>query len=286
MDEIGALTEAIRAKSLEREEGCRLYPCLSLSDISQLSDDYGLSTRQVSIYGLERGFLPLRYVKNVGTVGLDGQATLLASRVLLVGTGGLGGTAAELLARMGIGALVIMDPDTFDETNLNRQNFACSGALGQPKVDVVAERLLEINCDVEVIRHRMAASADNLPGLIAGVDIVIDALDTIDDRLMLQRACREAGKVMVHGAIAGTSLQVTTVYPGEKGLAELLPETSDAGKARGIEVETGNPATTPVLTAVLQVQEAVKVLLGKGDTLRGRMLYMDIDSWTFEFIEL
>ena len=163
---------------------------------------------------------------------------------------------------------------------------ACSSALGRSKVDVTAERLGEINCDVDVIRHRVAAGRQNLPDMLAAVDVVIDALDNIDDRLSLQRACADAGVVMVHGAIAGTALQVATIYPGEAGLEGMLPPTDGEGKAQGVEVETGNPATTPVLAAVIQVQEAVKVLVGTGTTLRGKMLYLDLEDWTFEFIEL
>ena len=187
---------------------------------------------------------------------------------------------------MGVGTIMIADPDVYDETNLNRQNFACSSALGRSKVDVTAERLLEINCDVDVIRHRIAADAKSLPGMLSSVDVVIDALDSIDDRLLLQGACGEAGVVMVHGAIAGTALQVTTIYPGDVGLRGMLPPAAGEGKAQGVEVETGNPATTPVLAAVIQVQEAVKVLLGRGETLRGKMLYLDLEDWTVEFIAL
>jgi len=286
MDEVPGLLESLQEAAAPREEGCEQYRCLTLDDVSAAAARYGLATRQVSAYALERGLAPLRYLKNVGTVGLAGQAKLLESRALLVGAGGIGGTAAELLARMGVGTIVIADPDTYDETNLNRQTFACAGALGRWKVDVTAERLLEINCDVDVVRHPIVAGRNNLPDMLAAVDVVIDALDNIDDRLVLQRACADAGVVMVHGAIAGTALQVATIYPGEAGLEGMLPPATGKGKAQGVEVETGNPATTPVLAAVIQVQEAVKVLTGTGTTLRGKMLYLDLEDWTFEFIEL
>jgi molybdopterin-synthase adenylyltransferase len=286
MDDVPGLLESLTQAAAEREEGCERYRCVTLDDVSALATRYGLATRQVSAFALEHGLLPLRYVKNIGTIGMSGQARLLQSRALLVGAGGIGGTAAELLARMGVGTIIIADPDVYDETNLNRQNFACSSALGRSKVDVTAERLGEINCDVDVIRHRVAAGRQNLPDMLAAVDVVIDALDNIDDRLSLQRACADAGVVMVHGAIAGTALQVATIYPGEAGLEGMLPPTDGEGKAQGVEVETGNPATTPVLAAVIQVQEAVKVLVGTGTTLRGKMLYLDLEDWTFEFIEL
>ena len=286
MDDVPGLLGSLEEVAAQRYEGCERYRYVTLDHVSAAAARYGLTTRQVSVFALEHGILPLRYVKNIGTVGMDGQARLLESRALLVGAGGIGGTAAELLARMGVGTIIIADPDVYDETNLNRQNFACSSALGRSKVDVAAERLLEINGDVDVIRHRITAGSHNLPDMLAAVDVVIDALDNIDDRLSLQRACADAGLVMVHGAIAGTALQVATIYPGEAGLEGMLPPTEGEDKAHGVEVETGNPATTPVLAAVIQVQEAVKVLVGTGTTLRGKMLYLDLEDWTFEFIEL
>lgn len=274
----------------DREEGGRMYRCLSLDSVERLASEFGILTREVGIFACENGFLPLRYAKNVGTLGLDGQARLLASRVVVVGAGGIGGYAASLLARMGVGTIVIIDRDVFDETNLNRQCFATEDTVGEVKVETAGRCLAEINCDVEFVGRRLATDRENLPGLLDGADAVIDALDTIGDRLVLQEACKEKGVVMIHGAIAGTCLQVTTIYPGDPGLSRLVPE-SEPGSGRdeglrGIEVETGNPATTPALAAGFQVAEAVKVIVGQGETLRNRMLFLDVDDWTFDFIDL
>jgi molybdopterin/thiamine biosynthesis adenylyltransferase len=284
MDE--KVLEALKGASTERLEGGVAYRCLALADIHGIARESGRSSRELSALALESGLLPLRYLKNIGTLGLDGQARLLRSMVVVVGAGGIGGQAAELLVRMGIGRLVLIDPDVFDETNLNRQNFACGGVLGMAKVEIVRERLLEINPDVEVTGVRTSAGRENLPGLLEGADVAIDALDSLDDRLLLQEACAGAGVVMVHGAIAGTSLQATTIYPGDRGLAGFAPLAASDGKTRGIEMETGNPATTPAVAAAIQVQEAVQVVLDRGPTLRGRMLYLDLSDWTVDFIEL
>jgi molybdopterin/thiamine biosynthesis adenylyltransferase len=284
MDE--AALEALRGAAVERAEGGVTYRCLALARMRELASELGLSNRELSALALENGLLPLRYLKNIGTLGLDGQAKLLRSKAVIIGAGGIGGQAAELLVRMGIGTLVLVDPDVFDETNLNRQNFACGDVLGMAKVDVVRDRLLEINHDVEVTGMRVTADRDNLPGLIEGASVVIDALDNLDDRLVLQEACARSGVVMVHGAIAGSSLQATTIYPGDRGLADFAPLTRSGEKTRGIELETGNPATTPTMAAVIQVQEAVNVVLGRSPSLRGRMLYLDLEDLTMEFIEL
>jgi len=280
------LRAAIGKIASERVEAGRLVKCLSLEATEGLTREFDITPREVSIFALEHGFVPLRYIKNIGTLGPGGQARLLKSRVVVVGAGGIGGHAAELLARMGVGTVLLVDPDVFDETNLNRQKFATEATLGLNKVDVAGDMLGEINRDVEVVRHRIAACAENLPDLIAGADVVIDALDSLDDRLTLQQACREQGVVMIHGAIAGTFLQVMTVYPGDPGLSQLLTRAIGEEKARGIETETGNPATTPALAAAIQVQEAIKVITGRGTALRGKMLYLDVDDWSVEFIEL
>ena len=285
MDEKG-LAEALESAAADRSEGDVHYRCLDMRSIADIARKRGASTREVSIAALKAGLLPLRYVKNIGTVGLEGQAKLLESRAVLVGAGGIGGSVAELLGRMGVGTVVIIDPDVFDETNLNRQTFACGAALGMPKVEVARDRLLDVNCDVEVITHRVAATQKNLADLVSGADVVIDALDSLDDRLLLQEACRDAGIVMVHGAIAGTSMQVTTIFPGDTGLEGFVPVPDEQGKAQGVEVETGNPATTPALAAAIEVQEAIKVILGTGTLLRGKMLYLDMADWDIEFIEL
>lgn len=281
------LEQALREAATQRDEGGVTYSCLSLESIRSLAPRFGLSSHELSAMALDEGFLPLRYVKNIGTMGLEGQARMLRSRVMIAGAGGIGGNAAELLVRAGVGRLALVDPDIFDETNLNRQNFACGDVLGMAKVEVVRDRLLEINHDVEVETHQVAGDKFNLPGLMSGAGVVIDALDSLSDRHVLQEACALSEVVMVHGAIAGSSLQVTTIYPGDPGLTLFAPMTDGgSGKVCGIELETGNPPTTPALAAAIQVQEAVNLIIGRGASLRGRMLYIDTYDWTVEFIDL
>jgi molybdopterin/thiamine biosynthesis adenylyltransferase len=280
------IIDAMRESSQEVSEAGGVYRCLSLETQKELAIRSGLTPREVSILALDNGFIPLKYLKNIGTVGTGGQSALLKSKVLVVGGGGIGGNAAELLARMGIGTIALVDPDVFEESNLNRQDFASEASLGLSKVEVVSESLEAINCDVTVEAHMLSADSGNLAGLIEGADAVIDALDSIDDRLLLQKACREADVVMIHGAIAGSFIQATTIFPGDPGLESLSAPSGGKEKSRGIETEIGNPATSPVLAAVIQVQEAIKVITGRGTTLKRRMLYLDLDDWTLEFIEL
>lgn len=280
------LAHAIRDAARNRREGEIDYRCLSLDAVRELASEFNSSTAAVSVHALKNGFVPERYLKNAGTIGLEGQAALLGSTVLIVGAGGIGGHAVELLARLGIGRINVADPDVFDETNLNRQAFAAEDVLGLPKVDVARDRVRAINGDVSIAPIRLEVGRDNIAELLEGMDVVIDALDNLDDRLMLQEACRLHGVVMVHGAIAGSCLQATTVFPGDPGLTVFTPTSGGEGKARGIEVETGTPAAAPAMSAAVQVQEVLNVLLGRPPALRGRMLYLDLEDWTVEFIDL
>ncbi|MBU4173474.1 MAG: HesA/MoeB/ThiF family protein [Actinobacteria bacterium] len=280
------LARAIRDAARNRREGDTDYLCLSLNAVRELASEFNSSTAAVSVHALENGFVPERYLKNAGTIGLEGQAALLGSTVLVVGAGGIGGHVVELLARLGVGRIDVADPDVFDETNLNRQVFAGEDVLGLPKVDVARDRVRAINSDVSISPIRLEVGRDNIAELLEGKDVVIDALDNLDDRLMLQEACRLHGVVMVHGAIAGSCLQATTVFPGDPGLTVFTPASGGEGKARGIEVEMGAPAATPAISAAVQVQEVLNVLLGRTPALRGRMLYIDLEDWTVEFFDL
>jgi molybdopterin/thiamine biosynthesis adenylyltransferase len=225
---------------------------------------------------LRLGILPRRYLRNMGTVGLEGQLTLLQSQVAVIGLGGLGGYAVEGLARMGVGRLILVDGDVFLDHNLNRQTLSTEETLGRAKCAVAEERVRRVNGAVEVETCSEYATAENLQGILSGVDVVIDALDRLPTRMILQRAAAQARVPMVHGAIAGGMGQVMTVLPGDLGLRALygdgpLPE-------HGAEAELGTPAPSPMMVAALQVHETIKILTGKGQLLRGRILFIDAIS--------
>ena len=257
---------------------------LSIPRLDEVAAEHGLSRLQVEIAVLKLGILPLRYLKNYGTVGLEGQVILLSSTVAVLGLGGLGGYVVEGLSRMGVGRLVLADGDVFCEHNLNRQVLSGEGDLGQSKVQVCAERVRRINRAVEVSIHPHYATHENLSQWLAGVDVVVDALDRLPTRLTVQEVAAQVGVPMVHGAIAGWVGQVMTIYPGDPGLRVLygdgpVPE-------QGAEVEQGCPPASPMMVAAWQVHETVKILLGKGDLIRGRMLFLDAAVGEVRALEL
>jgi len=257
---------------------------LSLADARSIAGEFGVPPRDVELAALEARVLPARYQRNLGTVGWEGQARLLRATVAVLGAGGLGGWVIEGLARMGVGRLIIIDGDVFEENNLNRQALCWEDSLGRPKVEAAAERVRYVNAAVEVVALHTWATPENLPDLLRGADVVVDALDKLPLRIALQRACAELNVPMVHGAIGGYIGQVTTIFPGDAGLRALygdgdLPE-------RGAEVEWGNPAATPMMVSAWEVQEVVKILTGRGDVLRGLLLFLDAESGTVECFNL
>jgi molybdopterin/thiamine biosynthesis adenylyltransferase len=243
--------------------------------------EFGLGCAQVEAAALAAGLLPARYQRNRRSIPIAGQLTLLRSRVAVVGCGGLGGYLIEQLARLGVGRLVVVDPDRFEEHNLNRQLLSSLGDLGKPKVEVAVRRVASINPAVSVIPLELALSAANGAALLAGVDLVLDALDRIPVRLELAAVCNDLRLPLVHGAIGGWYGHVATQFPGERTIEQLYGSSTEE---RGVEQELGNPSFTPGVIASLQVAEACKVLLGAGLPLRGRLLHVDL--WSMEVVEI
>jgi molybdopterin/thiamine biosynthesis adenylyltransferase len=275
-----ALHTRVRALA-EVAGGVQVIP---LSAVQELEREFGLSRRMVELAALETGVLPRRYLRCYGTVGLEGQIKLLRATVAVVGLGGLGGSVVEGLSRMGVGRIVVVDGDTFVDHNLNRQLLSEEAALTQSKAEAARARVAAINAAVEVVAHAVNLTPQNLDDLLGGADVVVDALDRLPTRLMLQDGTQRLGIPLVHGAIAGYVGQVMTILPGDAGLHALYGY--DEVPAQGIEVELGCPAATPMMVAAWQVQEVMKILLGQGELLRNRMVLMDAEWGTVEVLEI
>ena len=234
---------------------------ISLADTRRLAADFNVSAREVELRALRQNIMPVRYQRNLGTLGVEGQIALLQACVAVVGAGGLGGYIIEGLARMGVGTLIIVDGDVFTEDNLNRQLGCTEKTLGMPKVNVLNERIRSVNGAVEVRMFHTLLTERNAFELLAGAQVAVDALDNLPDRLLLQKTAHEMGIPMVHGAIAGHTGQVMTILPGDAGLAGLYGKKPSV--EQGIEKVTGNPAATPMLIAAWQIAMVVQILAGR-----------------------
>jgi molybdopterin/thiamine biosynthesis adenylyltransferase len=254
-------------------------------DHLQSGAERGRSIRTVELTALEMGVVPARYLPNLGTIGVPGQIKLLRASVAIVGLGGLGGYVTEALARMGIGRLALIDGDVFEQTNLNRQLLCTQGNLGREKALAAGKRVAEINAAVETVAYAEVLTRENLPQLLQGTDLVVDALDRLPTRLMLQEGAQALGIPMVHGSIAGFLGQVTTIFPDDSGLRDLYGD-EDQLPEQGLEAVLGAPAATPMMVAAWQAQEVVKVLTGQGEPLRHRLLVIDMESATSQILHL
>ncbi len=216
--------------------------------------------RQAMAALLEHDHWPRRLARNRGLFTPAEQARLLASRVAVIGCGGLGGHLVTLLARVGIGALTLCDFDVFDESNLNRQVLSRETNLGRNKAEAAAEEAAAIASHVELQVCPVAAGPDNLAGILAGADLAADALDSLAVRFPVEAAARELGIPFVHGAVAGQEGLTLVSRPGGPGLADWYGAETGAGA----EVTAGVPTLTPAGLAVLEAELIVRELLGRG----------------------
>ncbi len=275
---------AMRTDILAQAQHWQGWEVIEWEMIQSLARRYGCLPREVELAALSTNIVPLRYARNSGTVGLEGQARLLESTVAVVGLGGLGGYVTEALARMGIGHLILVDHDRFEAHNLNRQMLSSEELLGHSKVKAAVARIRAINSSVEVTSHQAALDASNLTGFLASADVVVDALDSLSTRLVLQAGVAALGIPLIHGSIAGMLGQVMTVFPGDAGLGALYG-TGEHLPEHGIEEELGTPAPTPMAVAAWEAQETIKVLLGIGQPLRHRLLVIDMQHATVDVID-
>lgn len=259
---------------------------ISLKTAASIADAGGVSAREVEIVALKQGIVPLRYLRNVGTIGREGQIKLLQSTVAVAGAGGLGSTVIELLARHGIGHLIIIDSDRFAEQNLNRQVMCTERNLGKYKVSAAARRIKEINSATGVTVFREKLTATNAGRLLSDAQVVVDGLDNLSSRLVVEQACRRLAIPYVYASVAGLSGQLMTIFPEDPGLSSVYGLPSGTVPEHGIEATVGNPPTTVALIAALQVQEVVKIVTGVGTPIRNKILLVDSHEGTADRIEV
>ena len=223
-----------------------------------------------------------RYERNYSTISEEDMITLKNSKVLVIGCGGLGGYIIEMLTRIGVGYITVVDGDVFDETNLNRQLYSTMANLGMSKSDAVKERVSQINPDTHLTAISVKLTHQNIGSIVEGHDVVIDAVDNITTRLLLESACSEHVMPLIHGAIAGWYFQLSVIMPGDN----LLSKVYGSATEKGIESMLGNPSFTPAAAASFQVAECIKVLLNKELPLRGKLLYVDLLNNSFDILEI
>lgn len=227
-----------------------------------------------------------RYERNVllKGVGVQGQETLLKSKVLVVGVGGLGSPAAYYLAAAGVGRIGLMDGDAVDLPNLQRQILHSTRDLGKPKVESAKEKLLSLNPDVSVDAHDEPFTEENAPFLVPEYDIVLDCTDNFPTRFAINDICVKTGKPFVYGGVVSFSGQVTTIVPGKGPCLRCIfpaePRDNPSNPS-----QSGVLGTVPGVIGVIQATEALKYLLNMGDLLVGRLLVYHARGMNFYEVE-
>jgi molybdopterin/thiamine biosynthesis adenylyltransferase/rhodanese-related sulfurtransferase len=219
-------------------------------------------------------------------VGLAGQLKLLASKVLCIGAGGLGSPSSMYLAAAGIGTIGVIDDDVVDASNLQRQILHSTDRLGKPKVESAEQTLRGLNPDVKVNKHATRINSTNALELIGGYDVVIDGADNFATRYLVNDSALKLGKPVVHASIFRFEGQIT-VFPatGSPCYRCLYPQPPPAEEAPSC-AEAGVLGVLPGIMGVLQATEAIKLVLGLGDTLAGRLLVYDALKTRFRELKL
>lgn len=211
----------------------------------------------------------------VPEVGEAGQARLLESKVLLVGAGGLGSPAGLYLAAAGLGTIGVVDSDVVDLSNLQRQVLHTNARVGRPKTESAAQTLRALNPDVKVVRHDLRLDSGNVLEALAPYDVILDGSDNFSTKYLVSDAAFLLGKPNVYGSIFRFEGQVSVFVPGQGPCYRcLFPEPAPAGLAPSCD-EAGVLGVLPGTIGLLQATEAIKLLLGRGRSLVGRLLTYD-----------
>lgn len=196
-----------------------------------------------------------RFSRNVPAISPEQQALLRTKRAAIIGCGGLGGYIAEFLARAGLGGITVCDGDNFEYSNLNRQCLALPNTLGTNKALAAAERIKAIDSSIDVRCFEENLNTDNAEDILSHADIVMDGLDSISARLLLEDSCAKSGLVLIHGAVELWSAQVCASLPGSRTLHSLYADVHRHSSKSVL-------SHVPPLCAAMQCALALKFLLG------------------------
>lgn len=258
---------------------------IGVAAVADLARTTGEPGAVIEIAALENKIIPLRYARNFNSFSFADQIVLLKSTAAVVGLGGLGGGVAEILARTGVGHLILIDGDKFEDSNLNRQLLSRTDRMGVAKVRAAAERIHQINPSVSTSVQVQFLTADNADELLAGANIVMDCLDAIWTRFTLESAAKAVGVPLVSAAVAGASGHATVIFPDDSGLSMVYGDPETAAK-KGAEIDMGCLAPGVSLFSAVEAGEAIKILLGRKPSLRRRLLMVDLMENLMEIIAL
>jgi adenylyltransferase/sulfurtransferase len=281
----GGIRSALAARSMEE---------MGYSDVTSMSGGFN-GWKEASLkFSVDRHLRPdqqARYSRHVllPEVGEAGQLKLLDARVLLVGAGGLGSPAGIYLAAAGVGTIGVLDFDVVDESNLQRQILHTNDRIGMPKTESAAIAMKALNPDVNVVQHNEKITSENVMRIIEPYDVIVDGSDNFATRYLLNDAAVFTKKKIVHGSIFRFDGQVTVLDAASGGPCYRClfgePPDPDSDLAPNC-AEAGVLGVLPGIIGTIQAVEAIKLILGIGDSLLGRMLIFDALDMTFRVVKM
>ena len=228
-----------------------------------------------------------RYSRHIimGDVGSKGQRKLMQSKALIVGAGGLGSPSAVYLALAGVGTIGIVDFDVVDLSNLQRQILHHTADVGRPKLESARDNIRAYNPDVNVVMHEVRLESDNAMDIIGQYDLVINGADNFATRYLVNDACYLLGKPLVDGSILIFDGQTTVFMPGQGCYRCLFPAPPPPGMVPNC-AEAGVLGALTGLVGSIQATEALKLMLGIGESLTSRLILIDALSMSFREVKL
>ena len=218
-------------------------------------------------------------------IGYQGQLKLKQSKVCVVGVGGLGNPIVTRLAAMGVGKLRIVDRDVIELSNLHRQTMFNEDDVGQVKVETAAKKLRKLNPDIVVEELPISINDYTALDVVDGCDVVVDALDSVDARYALNKACIEKKIPFVTGAAVGVTGQSFTILPKESACYHCLFPSLDEDSMPTCSIEGVHPSILSIVGGI-EVSEAVKIITGKEPSLKNKVLHVDLENLIFNFTKV
>ena len=218
-------------------------------------------------------------------IGYQGQLKLKQAKVCVVGVGGLGNPITIRLAAMGVGKIRIVDRDVIELSNLHRQTMFNEGDIGQVKVETAAKKLRKLNSDIVIEELPVSVNDYTALDIVDGCDVVIDALDSVNARYSLNKACIEKKIPFVTGAAVGVTGQLFTILPNESACYHCLFPALDEDSMPTCSIEGVHPSILSIIGGI-EVSEAVKIITGKEPSLRDKVLHVDLENLIFNFTKI
>ena len=229
-----------------------------------------------------------RYSRHImlSEIGESGQKKLLEARVLVVGLGGLGSAVSYYLAAAGIGHLGIVDADVVEMSNLQRQILHSTASIGMPKTDSAERTLSSLNPGVEIVKYQERLTAKNAVEIIRGCDLVVDACDNLPSRYLINDTCQRENKPYIHGSIFQFEGRATVFFPGKGPCYSCLYPAPPPDDMLPGPQDIGLLGVLPGVIGVIEATEALKLILGIGRPLVGRLLVYDALNMEFQELDV